>query len=83
MLGSITLMPGFVAFPLCGILLHQGVKYMFLSAFSTALMMVGILTYPFEKAYLGTRLTVLRNLLGLIIAIIIALATGLAFGEIF
>jgi hypothetical protein len=36
--GSITIMPGFVAFPLCGILLKKGVSYMALAAFSTALM---------------------------------------------
>ncbi|MCK4956600.1 MAG: permease, partial [Candidatus Cloacimonetes bacterium] len=38
--GSITLMPGFIAFPLCGILLKKGVSYMVLSAFTTTLMMV-------------------------------------------
>jgi len=41
--GSITIMPGFIAFPLSGILLSKGVPYMVLSAFTTTLMMVGIL----------------------------------------
>jgi len=53
LIGSVTLMPGFIAFPLCGILLRKGVPYMVLSAFTTTLMMVGVLTYPLEKAYWG------------------------------
>lgn len=81
--GSITLMPGFIAFPLCGILLKKGVLYMVLSAFSTTLMMVGMLTYPIEKAYFGTRVTILRNSLSFLIALVVALMTGFFFGEIF
>jgi len=82
-LGSVTLMPGFIAFPLCGILLEKGVSYMILSGFSTTLMMVGILTFPVERAYLGTRVAVLRNLIYLMIAVVVALITGLCFGELF
>jgi uncharacterized membrane protein YraQ (UPF0718 family) len=81
--GSITLMPGFIAFPLCGILLKKGVLYMVLSAFSTTLMMVGVLTYPIEKKYFGVRLTLLRNIMSLFIALIVALMTGIFFREIF
>jgi len=83
LLGSITLMPGFIAYPLCGILLKKGVAYMVLSAFSTTLMMVGVLTYPVEKAYLGAKATLIRNLISFAIAFVVALATGLFFGEVF
>ena len=82
-LGSITLMPGFIAFPLCGILLKKGVLYMVLSAFSATLMMVGVLTYPIEKAYFGTKVTIMRNIISLFIALIVAVMTGIFFGEIF
>jgi len=82
-LGSITLMPGFIAYPLCGILLKKGVAYMVLSAFSTTMMMVGVLTYPVEKAYLGVKVTLIRNLVSFVIALAVALATGLFFGEVF
>jgi len=82
-LGSITLMPGFIAFPLAGILLEKGVVYMVLSAFTTTLMMVGILTYPIEKQYFGVKVTIMRNAISLLIALIIAVATGIFFGEIF
>jgi uncharacterized membrane protein YraQ (UPF0718 family) len=81
--GSITLMPGFIAFPLCGILLKKGVLYMVLSAFTTTLMMVGVLTYPIEKGYFGTRVTIVRNVVSLFIALIVAVMTGIFFGEIF
>lgn len=82
-IGSITLMPGFIVFPLCGILLKKGVLYMVLSAFTTTLMMVGVLTYPIEKAYFGTKVTIMRNIISLFIALIVAVMTGIFFGEIF
>ena len=82
-LGSISLMPGFIAFPLCGMLLEKGVPYMILSGFSTTLMMVGILTFPVERAYLGTKVAVLRNLIYLVVAVVVTIITGLCFGELF
>ncbi len=82
-IGSITLMPGFIAFPLCGILLKKGVLYMVLAAFTTTLMMVGVLTYPIEKEYFGMRVTIIRNVISFFIAIVIAVMIGIFFGEIF
>ncbi len=82
-LGSIILMPGFIAFPLAGVLLEKGVLYMVLSAFTTTLMMVGVLTYPIERAYFGTRVTIIRNVISFLIALAIAMVTGIVFGEIF
>jgi len=81
--GSITLMPGFIAFPLCGILLKKGVLYMVLSAFTTTLMMVGVLSYPIEKEYFGVKVTIIRNVISLFIALVVAVMTGIFFGEIF
>ncbi len=80
--GSVTLMPGFIAYPLCGILLKQGVPYMVLSAFSTTLMMVGVLTFPVEKKFFGAKVAIIRNLISFAIAIVVALATGIFFGEL-
>jgi len=80
--GSVTLMPGFIAYPLCGILLKKGVTYMVLSAFSTTLMMVGILTYPIEKTYFGLKVTIIRNIFSFFIAVVVAVITGILFGEI-
>ena len=83
LLGSVTLMPGFIVFPLCGILLKQGALYMILAAFTTTLMMVGVLTFPVERAYLGVKVTIIRNLISFFIALVIAVMTGISFREIF
>jgi uncharacterized membrane protein YraQ (UPF0718 family) len=80
--GSVTLMPGFIAFPLSGALLKQGVPYMVLAAFTTTLMMVGVLTYPLERQYFGRNVTLARNAASLLIALIVAFVMGLVFGEI-
>jgi uncharacterized membrane protein YraQ (UPF0718 family) len=82
-IGSIALMPGFIVFPLCGILLKKGVAYMVLSAFTTTLMTVGVLTYPIEKAFLGVKVTIIRNVINFFIALVVAVITGIFFGEIF
>lgn len=81
-IGSVTMMPGFITFPLAGVLLKKGVTYMVLSAFTTTLMMVGVLTYPLEKAYFGAKVTIIRNLAGLVIALTISIVTGLFYGEL-
>jgi len=81
-LGSVSIMPGFIAFPLCGVLLERGALYMVLSAFSTTLMMVGVVTFPVEKSYLGGRLALIRNVTSFFIALAVALVTGLVFGEL-
>jgi len=81
--GSLTMMPGFVAFPLSGMLLERGASYMTLAAFTTTLMMVGFVTFPVERQYLGTRLAVIRNIIqGLGIALVVSVAIGLAYGEL-
>ncbi len=82
LIGSITMMPGFVAYPLCGILLKKGVSYMVLSGFTTTLMMVGILTIPLERKYFGIKVTVIRNVTGFLMALTVALITGMIFHEI-
>lgn len=81
-IGSITMMPGFIAYPLAGVLLERGVPYIILGGFVTSLMLVGIVTYPVEKVYFGKRVAILRNIFGFIISIGIALGIGLFYGEI-
>ncbi len=80
--GSLTMMPGFIAFPLAGILHSKGVIYMNIAGFTTTLMMVGVLTYPVEKEYLGRRITILRNIISFLVAVIITLIIGLSYGEV-
>jgi uncharacterized membrane protein YraQ (UPF0718 family) len=82
-LGSIAFMPGFVAFPLAGVLLEKGVSYTVIAAFTTTLMMVGIVTYPVEKDFFGIKITVIRNVFSLIMAVIVSIVIGLFYGELF
>ena len=46
-------------------------------------MMVGMLTYPIEKRYFGSRIAIIRNVISFGIALIVAFMTGIFFGEIF
>lgn len=80
--GSVSAVPGFIAFPLAAVLLDKGVPYMILAAFTTTLMMVGVVTFPLERAYLGTPVALLRNVLGLAVALAVSLSIGVIFGEI-
>ena len=80
--GSVSVMPGFIAFPLCGALRGQGVPHMVLAAFATSLMTVGVLTYPLERQYFGRTVTLVRNGISLLIALAVAVVTGIVFGEI-
>ncbi|MFO7820380.1 MAG: hypothetical protein R6V17_09120 [Halanaerobacter sp.] len=82
-LGSVTMIPGFISYPLAGILVEKGVSYMVVAAFVTTLMMVGVATYPVEKEYYGHKATIIRNIVSLIIAAIIALSMGIIYGEVF
>lgn len=82
LLGSINFLPGFIAFPLAGILLEKGVAYMVIAAFTTTLMMVGILTAPIERAYFGLKVTIIRNTIGFLIALTVAVMIGFFYGEI-
>ena len=82
LIGSIVLMPGFIAYPLCAVLREYGVAYMVLSGFTTTLMMVGILSFPIEKAFFGVRVALVRNIISLLIGLIVAVATGIYFGEL-
>ncbi len=54
-IGSITLIPGFIAFPLAAALLKSGAGYMQIAAFVSTLMMVGIVTMPVEISYFGKK----------------------------
>lgn len=75
-LGTITLVPAFIAFPLVGTLVGAGVSVVPAMAFLTTLTMVGVVTFPLEKKEFGTKFTVVRNGLSFLFAIAIALVMG-------
>lgn len=74
--GSITLIPAFVAFPLVGSLTDAGLNIVPAVAFLTTLTMVGVVTFPLEKQEFGLKFTAVRNFLSFGFAIIIALIMG-------
>ena len=79
--GSISVMPGFAAFPLCAGLKMQGIPYYVIAGFSVSLMTVGVVTFPIEKKTLGTKIAILRNIISLFIAITAVFVMKIIFGE--
>lgn len=76
LIGSITLIPGFVAFPLASALLKSGAGYMQIAAFVSTLMMVGIVTIPVEIKYFGKKATIIRNVSAFVFSLVVAFAMG-------
>ena len=74
--GSVTLIPGFIAFPLAASLLASGAGYGQTAMFLTTLMMVGIVTLPLESTFFGRRLAVLRNVLAFLYAVVSSVILG-------
>ncbi|MCR5563337.1 MAG: hypothetical protein K6F46_08230 [Desulfovibrio sp.] len=75
-LGSIILMPGFIAFPLAASLLAAGAGYGQIAMLLTTLMMVGIVTLPLEISYFGKWLAIKRNALAFVYSVIASFAIG-------
>jgi uncharacterized membrane protein YraQ (UPF0718 family) len=75
-LGSITLIPGFVAFPLAAALLKSGAGYMQVAAFVSTLMMVGIVTLPLEMKTFGKRASIIRNVAAFVFSLVAAFVVG-------
>ncbi len=79
-IGSITLIPALVSFPLAGSLLDSGATVVTITVFITTLLMVGTVTAPLEIKALGKKFTLLRNGLSLIAALVIAAIMGVILG---
>lgn len=60
-IGSITLIPAFVAFPMAKVLLEHGAGVAQMAVFVSTLMMVGVATAPMEASFFGWKATLLRN----------------------
>ncbi len=76
LVGAITLIPAFVAFPLVGSLIGYGASIIPAVAFLTTLTMVGVVTFPLEKKEFGLKFALVRNALSFAFAVLIALAMG-------
>jgi uncharacterized membrane protein YraQ (UPF0718 family) len=76
-LGSVTLIPGFISYPIAALLIADGASYTTVATFMTTLMMVGIVTLPLEIRYFGKRAAIVRNLLNFIAAVVIGVLVGI------
>lgn len=74
--GAVTLIPGFIAFPTAALLLQGGAGYMQIGAFVSSLMMVGVVTAPIEIKYFGKKITILRNILAFLFSFLVAFVIG-------
>ncbi|SHJ71629.1 permease [Parasporobacterium paucivorans] len=76
-IGSVTLIPGFVAFPTAAILLENGAGYTQIAAFLSTLMMVGVITLPVEMKYFGKKISIIRNVLAFFFSFAVAAIIGM------
>ena len=74
--GSITLIPGFISYPMAAALISKGASYSVVAVFMTTMMMVGVLTLPLEIKYFGRKAEVIRNVLNFFAAFAIGLFVG-------
>ncbi|MDC7224450.1 MAG: permease [Spirochaetales bacterium] len=79
-IGSITLIPSFIAIPLGATLVENGAGLSQVAGFISALMGVGIMTFPVEKTYFGKKFALYRNVGSLIVTILFVLLVRLVFG---
>ncbi len=76
LVGSVTLIPVLIAFPIASKLLQNGAGLMQITVFISTLTTVGFVTMPLENKYLGTKVTLLRTMLCYIFSFVIALTMG-------
>ena len=77
--GSITMMPTFVAFSTGDSLLKSGAGYSQVAALISTLTMVGILTFSLEANYIGKKAAFYRNFLAFLFAFVVAFFIGGVF----
>ncbi|MEA3239868.1 MAG: permease [Candidatus Bipolaricaulota bacterium] len=75
-LGSILHIPSLISFPLAASLLEGGAAVGTVAGFIASLTMIGAVTFPLEVREMGLRFTVMRNGLGFLFAVGIALVMG-------
>ncbi len=74
--GAVTLIPGFVAFPLAAALLEGGAGVAQIAGFISSLMMVGVVTLPMEIKTFGKQIAYRRNALAFAFSVVVALVMG-------
>lgn len=80
-IGSITLIPGFIAFPLAKAVLEMGAGIVQVAIFISTLMMVGVVTAPLETQYFSRKTMLLRNGLSFAFSFVVAIVIGMVIGR--
>lgn len=76
LIGSITIMPTFVAFSTGNTLLQSGAGISQVATLISTLTLVGVVTYSLESKYIGYKAAFLRNFIAFIFSIIVGLIMG-------
>jgi uncharacterized membrane protein YraQ (UPF0718 family) len=76
LVGSITIMPTFVAFSTANIILQNGGGYAQVAALVSTLTLVGIVTLSMESKYIGKRGAFLRNGIAFLFSLAVAFIIG-------
>jgi len=79
-IGSIALIPGFIAFPLAKTVMDMGGGIMQVAVFISTLMMVSVVTAPMEAQLLNRKVVLLRNGLSLLFSFVVAFVLGKVVG---
>ena len=76
LIGSVTMMPTFVAFSTGNTLLNSGAGYAQVGALISTLTLVGVMTYSLESKYIGKKASFLRNFIAFLFSFIVAFVLG-------
>ena len=80
--GSITLMPTFVAFQTAYMLLENGAGYAQVGALVSTLTLVGVITLELEAKYIGKKAAFYRNFIAFLFSFIAAYVIGKVVGGV-
>ena len=78
--GGVSVGQPFLSYIIGGELLKEGISLCAVTAFILAWVTLGIVQLPLEWSLFGGRFTIVRNLLGLLFALLIAFATAATLG---
>ncbi len=80
LVGGVSVGQPFLSYIIGGELLEEGISLYAVTAFILSFVTLGVVQLPFEYALFGLRFTLVRNLLSLLFALIIAWATVATIG---
>lgn len=75
-IGSIALMPTFVAFSTGSSLLQSGAGFAQVGALISTLTLVGVMTFSLESKYIGKKAAFLRNFIAFLFSFVVAIILG-------